>query len=188
MHAAVMITLSPSLPPFLSLSLFLSLPSLSSCKSEVGYKPFRAYRGMGQPMQLSQAYCLQAKDRGKIVHEIGHAIGFYHEQQRPDRDDYVEILWDNLIDTREIRSDYEIKTGAHSTGTKYDYKSIMHYSPTVNTVNGNATMIIKDERFTDIVGTRNQPSSTDYRQANLFYSCTDDGKIVYNVSLCVCEC
>jgi hypothetical protein len=129
-------------------------------------------------MQLSGSYCLEAKDRGNIVHELGHTIGFFHEQQRPDRGDYVEILWDNLLNSRDIRRDYEIRTDALSTGTKYDYKSIMHYSPMANSVNGNATMIIKDERFADIVGKRNQPSSTDYRQANLFYSCTDDGKLV----------
>ena len=133
-------------------------------------------------MQLSQLYCLAANDRGMLVHEIGHAIGFYHEQQRPDREQYVEILWDNLLSSRDIRRDYEIVPNTLSTGTKYDYKSIMHYSPLANSVNGNATMIIKDARFEDIVGKRNQPSVTDYRQANLFYLCTDDGKV------CVSAC
>lgn len=65
-------------------------------------------------------------DYSVIEHEICHALGMFHEQQRPDRDNYVTINWDNL--TSKGRSNFTKITTNYMYRGAYDFNSIMGYS------------------------------------------------------------
>lgn len=36
-------------------------------------------------------------DYPTVIHELMHVIGFIHEHQRDDRDGFVNIVWENII-------------------------------------------------------------------------------------------
>ena len=69
---------------------------------------------------------------GFPVHEIGHAIGFWHEHVRPDRDDYVTLnmsyiyprFRNNFLKLNKTLVDIDMSV-------PYDYGSVMHYAATV---------------------------------------------------------
>ena len=58
------------------------------------------------------------------LHEMGHALGFHHEQSRPDRNQYVRVRLDLIPD--DIESNWDIESESRGYGA-YDYYSIMHY-------------------------------------------------------------
>ena len=64
---------------------------------------------------------------GAVQHEILHALGFAHEQQRKDRDDYIELHPECIEST--ALSQYTSKYDTVPFGT-YDFESVMHYRST----------------------------------------------------------
>ena len=54
-----------------------------------------------------------------------HAIGFHHEQNRSDRDNYVAIQWGNIQSGWSSQFNKNSYT-LNQQGT-YDYSSVMHY-------------------------------------------------------------
>ena len=67
-----------------------------------------------------------------VIHELGHAIGFNHEQTRPDRDQYVQIYLENVNRTK--RHNFKKYDNDHTNtfSVPYDYYSVMHYGKKVS--------------------------------------------------------
>ncbi len=75
-----------------------------------------------------------------IMHEIGHAVGLYHEQQRPDRSHYVNVSTGGV--------NYDIPDASqYYVFGNYDCNSIMHYRAIAGRISAN--------RCSSIGGARN---------------------------------
>merc|ERR1719158_522119 len=120
-------------------------------------------RGGEQVVNLEIPSCL-TKDT--IYHEIFHALGKVHEQSRPDRDDYVEILLENVQGGEEHQ--FEIKKNVDTANTHYDLASIMHYGPLAFTTNGEATI---KSKYGESFGDTQEPTATDLWELNHAYGC-----------------
>ncbi|KHJ96382.1 astacin [Oesophagostomum dentatum] len=98
------------------------LRSEDMCSSTVG-------RDTSQPKQpvYIGPHCY---DFGITTHEIAHALGLFHHQQRYDRDEYVTFYPDN-VDRSNAFNFAEIPPDFLDTyGLPYDVGSVMHYAPT----------------------------------------------------------
>ncbi|RXG57267.1 Low choriolytic enzyme [Armadillidium vulgare] len=117
---------------------------------------------------------------GSALHELYHCLGFLHEQSRPDRDDYVEIVWDNI---KEVSKHNFNSYGTNFLDTfeeDYDYGSIMHYSPyafaidyeeyTIKT-KASKSFTHLDPEYQDVIGQRKGLSDTDLQKLLKMYNC-----------------
>ncbi|VDD90930.1 unnamed protein product [Enterobius vermicularis] len=116
-----------------------------------------------------------------VVHELMHAVGFWHEHSRAgsnlscekftDRDDYIKIRWENILPG--MRSQFDKISAALQDlqGEKYDYRSIMHYDSTAFSKNGRNTIETVEDGFTPIIGSAIELSKLDIKKINKLYSC-----------------
>lgn len=105
---------------------------------------------------------------GTVVHEILHALGFWHEHSRADRDEYVEIVWENIQDDSHFNFQ---KIGANGRlQGSYDYDSIMHYSAWAFSKNGQPTIRPKNGVPMERLGQRQDLSPGDIAAIQAYYS------------------
>lgn len=102
---------------------------------------------------------------GNTIHEIGHAIGLWHEQSREDRDQWIRVNYQNIMGNREHNFDQHIVDGQDTFF--YDYGSIMHYSARAFSKNNQDTITVLSQGAE--IGQRSGLSSGDVLATNFMY-------------------
>ena len=137
---------------------YVNFVSGSGCSSYVGMI------GGKQNLTLSSG-C----STGNTIHEIGHAVGLWHEQSRVDRDTYITINYQNIQSGREHNfATYKSQgmDGVELTST-LDFGSIMMYGSYSFSNNGLPTMVKKDGTTFNVQ--RSALSAGDKAGVNLMY-------------------
>nr|QNH72383.1 toxin candidate TRINITY_DN22746_c0_g1_i1 [Pachycerianthus borealis] len=142
---------------------WIKFVSKQGCYSNLG----RQFSREG-PQEISIGRGCELK--GIVMHEIMHSLGFWHEQSRWDRNQYVQINWENVQDGKNHNFNKYFQDDMDFVGAMYDYTSLMHYRNTELSKNGKPTIeLIKDP--SQPIGQRQGFSQTDVLQLNALYDC-----------------
>ncbi|XP_049830123.1 hatching enzyme 1.2-like [Schistocerca gregaria] len=108
--------------------------------------------------------------KGVVQHELMHALGFWHEHSRADRDAYVTVLLRNVVPGLEYNFQKYSWQMVQSLGLPYDTGSLMHYGRLAFSRDGRSpTIVPRDPRVA--IGQRRGFSEVDVAKINLLYGC-----------------
>uniref|UniRef100_T1IUP2 Metalloendopeptidase n=1 Tax=Strigamia maritima TaxID=126957 RepID=T1IUP2_STRMM len=130
------------------------------CMSQVGRK------GGQQLISLGHG-CVHP---GIIIHETLHALGFWHEQSRADRDDHIIVHWENIANGMETNFLKYTWAEIQGLGEPYDLGSVMHYAANAFARRPFSRTIVP-RRSAENIGQRNGFSVTDLNKLNKLYEC-----------------
>ncbi|CAG0921109.1 unnamed protein product, partial [Notodromas monacha] len=141
----------------------------------------RCWSYVGMSTSSSQQLNLQSSGcwlKGTVIHEILHAVGFLHEHQRFDRDDFITV-YDPNIDPGSTGQFSKVSLSiSNNVNSPYDIDSIMHYgSYSFGQRSGNSllqTIFVKNDSNRLITEPYARPylSPVDAAEINTVYSST----------------
>ncbi|CAJ0595810.1 unnamed protein product [Cylicocyclus nassatus] len=117
-----------------------------------------------------QGTCLNVET---VLHELLHVVGLSHEHQRPDRDEYITINYENIKNGS--KSQFDKLPNMVAFGT-YKYTSIMHYGPTAfGRDKTSITIKTNDARYQEVIGKAKDAILEDYIKVCTIYGCVCHG-------------
>ncbi|XP_046384884.1 meprin A subunit beta-like [Ischnura elegans] len=147
-----------------SVNIFFNADSSGSCWSSVGRT------GEGEQALSLGERCWYL---GIVIHELAHAIGFWHEMNRPDRDEWIWVYWENIIPGYQSAFDKNEPSTVNTLGEAFDYKSIMMYDEYAFSKDGvSATLQAKqDGTIIGPIWKKKGLSDSDIRRLHRLYQC-----------------
>ncbi|VDM47313.1 unnamed protein product [Toxocara canis] len=153
---------------------YVHIAPIRGCSSNIGRIGEGSKLAGGMQRMSLVSGCLH---KGIIVHEFMHALGFFHEQARADRDNYVTVYYENIQPGMESQFHSRPLSEIDHMGTQYDYQSVMHYDTTAFSKNGRPTILPKQQGVT--IGQRRGLSPTDIYKINTMYGCSAGWQIAF---------
>ncbi|KAG8187059.1 hypothetical protein JTE90_016157 [Oedothorax gibbosus] len=147
---------------------YVKIKSGNECSSYVGRI------GGSQRIYLAPNGC---HPLGTIIHELIHTIGFDHEQNRSDRDDYLTIFWQNIWPDALDQFD-KLKPSENRLINKFDFDSIMLYGERTFSKDGwGRSMKAKKKgiKIKDVMA-KGKLSDSDVYRINTLYECDKKNK------------
>lgn len=125
--------------------------------------------GGRQSVSIRRDQCLE---KGKVIHEVFHALGFTHMHNRVDRDDYIRVFPEHLMYANWLRHFDKIDSSAFNDfGTPYDLASVMHYPKYAFARAGQSSILPCDPAFDKVIGYAKEMSQGDIKRLNMMYEC-----------------
>jgi len=146
----------------------------NDCSSAAGYGGQNG-GSSSQELSLSANGCMSPST---IEHEFLHAIGVFHTQQRTDRDRYIKINWDNIMDGFAFAFSKLSETKVDEFDLPYDFESVMHYEQFAYSKNRVRTIETLDPSKQEIIGKAKGVSDGDIMLVKRMYKCSSRPPIV----------